>query len=222
MKICVIIPAYNESKAIGGLVRAIKTQVPDIIVIDDGSTDRTAEFAREAGATVISFKTNMGKGKALQDGFDYACGNNYDAVITADADGQHSPDDISGIMQGVNYPQTGIVVGNRMLAPRDMPPLRFITNLFMSLILSIICGQNIPDTQCGFRLIKCEVLRKIRLVSLNYEIESEMLIKASRLGYKIVSVPVKSVYEGQASLINPFADTWRFLVLLVRVIFTRG
>ncbi|MDD5450166.1 MAG: glycosyltransferase family 2 protein [Candidatus Omnitrophica bacterium] len=221
MKICVIIPAFNEEKTIQGLIRSVKRFVPDVLVINDGSSDRTEELAKAAGAVVLDFKHNVGKGKVLKDGFDYAVKNNYDAVIAMDADGQHSPDDIVKIIEDAAPPKVGIVVGNRMAAPGEMPLSRFITNLFMSLILSIVCRQNIPDTQCGFRLIKCEVLRKTRLFSLNYEIESELLIKTSRLGYRIVSVPIKSVYEGQLSLINPILDTWRFLIMSCRILITK-
>jgi len=222
MKICVIIPAYNEEKAIGELVKDVKAYVPDILVIDDGSTDKTAEFARAAGAAVLSFKQNGGKGKALKDGFDYAIKNDYEAVVAMDADGQHFHGDILKIIgAGAANPNVGMVVGNRMSEPEGMPPVRFITNLFMSLIISAICRQNIPDTQCGYRFIRCEILKKIKLISSNYEIESELLIKASRLGFRIISVPIKSVYEGQLSLINPLVDTWRFIVLLGRILFTK-
>jgi glycosyltransferase involved in cell wall biosynthesis len=219
VKICVIIPAYNEEKTIRDLIRSVKGYVPDVLVIDDGSRDQTAEFARRSGATVLSFKHNVGKGKVLKDGFDYAVKNNYDAVITMDADGQHSPGDLLNIIENGISPRVGIVVGNRMSNPEKMPLVRFITNLLMSSIISIICRQNIPDTQCGYRLIKCEALKKMRLISYNYEIESELLLRASRLRFKITSVPIKSVYEGQTSLINPFLDTWRFFMLLFRILF---
>jgi glycosyltransferase involved in cell wall biosynthesis len=220
MRTCVIIPAYNEEKAIAGLVRAIKGHVADVLVVDDGSCDNTAALAKQAGAVVLSFRDNAGKGKALKDGFDYAVNKGFEAVIVIDADGQHSPDDLPGIIAAAAGAEVGIVVGNRMSSPGKMPLVRVATNTFMSLIISGICRQNIPDTQCGFRLIKAAILKKINLISLNYEIESELLIKASRLGLRIVSVPIKSVYEGQLSLINPLVDTWRFFVLLVRLMRT--
>ncbi|MBI4335393.1 MAG: glycosyltransferase family 2 protein [Candidatus Omnitrophica bacterium] len=220
MRTCALIPVYNGAKTIEGLIRSAKPYVNDILVVDDGSTDETVRVAGMAGATVISFKQNRGKGKVLKDGFERAIRGDYDAVITMDADGQHEPGDILKIIAGAAPAGTGVVVGNRMSNPGDMPPVRLATNIFMSLIISILCGQNIPDTQCGYRLIKSDVLRRIRLVSSNYEIESELLIKAARLGYKIVSVPVKSIYAGQVSLINPLLDTWRFLVMLGRALLT--
>ena len=219
MKSCVLIPAYNESKTIGELIKSVETYVSDILVINDGSNDETEKVSKAAGASVISFKENVGKGKALRTGFDYALKNKYDAVITMDADGQHMPRDIVNILDVAASPEIGIVVGNRMGNPETMPPIRFATNLFMSLIISAVCRQNIPDTQCGFRLIKCDVLRSINLVSANYEIESEILIKGSKKGFRIKSTPIKSVYEGQRSSINPIVDTWRFFAMLFKTLF---
>ncbi len=218
MKICVIIPAYNEAATIGSVIKAARAYVPDILVINDGSTDKTEEQSRANGAVVLTFRKNQGKGEGLKSGFDYAVKNNYDAVITMDGDGQHSPGDILNIIESAAPPAAGVVVGNRMAAPKGMPPVRFVTNLFMSFIISAVCRQNIPDSQCGFRLIKCGVLRNICILSSRYEIESEILIKASRLGFKIISAPIKSVYEGQSSFINPVLDTWRFFSMLFKVL----
>lgn len=218
MKICVAIPAYNEAKTIGELVKSVKAYCPDVIVINDGSVDATEAASMRAGATVISLKENVGKGTALKAGLKKALESGYDAVVTMDADGQHLPGDLLNIIDAAEASGAGVVVGNRMADPEDMPLTRFVTNLFMSFIISMICRQNIPDTQCGFRLIRCDALKKMRLISSNYEIESEMLIKASKAGFKIISVPVKSVYQGELSLINPFLDTWRFFVMLIRIL----
>ena len=216
-KICVIIPAYNESKAIGGVIKAAKRYIDDVLVIDDGSRDNTPSIAKESGAFVLSFPKNKGKGEALKDGFRYAVVNNYDAVITMDADGQHLPSDLPKFINAARPTCVGIVAGNRMTDPHRMPLVRIATNFLMSSIISFFCRQRVPDTQCGFRLIKCDLLKKSRLISSKYEIESELLIKACRLGFKIESVPIKSVYTGQVSLINPVVDTWRFLVMLFRM-----
>ncbi|MCX5715927.1 MAG: glycosyltransferase family 2 protein [Candidatus Omnitrophica bacterium] len=218
MKTCVLIPAYNEAQHIGGVIQDVRKYIPDIVVINDGSADDTEKIARENGANVISLKQNKGKGEVLKLGFDYAVANNYDAVITMDGDGQHSPGDILNLTETASRPRVGVVVGNRMCNPEGMPPVRFAINLLMSFIISLICRQNVPDTQCGYRLIKVDVLRKVRLTSSKYEIESEMIIKASRLGFKVASAPVKSVYAGQVSLINPVIDTWRFFIMLCRVL----
>ena len=221
MKLCIIIPSYNEALRIEKVVRAAQEYTPDVLVVNDGSADATEAAARASGAEVISFKENRGKGHALKCAFEHVLQRDFEAVITMDGDGQHSPGDLVNIIDGACGSDVGVVVGNRMSDPEDMPPARFVTNMLMSFILSTICRQNIPDTQCGYRLIKCSVLRKIKLISSNYEIESELLIKAARARFKIASVPVKSVYTGQTSSIHPVKDTWRFLAMLCRVTFSR-
>ena len=100
-----------------------------------------------------------------------------------------------------------------------MPVQRFITNIVMSFIVSLICKQTIPDTQCGFKLFKCGALKGMRFISSNYDIETEMLVKIAQQGLRIISVPITCVYAGQKSFINPIVDTWRFLVLLMRLCF---
>ena len=216
MKACVIIPAYNESKEISGLIRAIKTKVPDVLVVDDGSTDSTAQIASDAGAIAIINIVNQGKGVCLKQGFKYALANNFDAVITMDGDGQHLPEDLPAFMRAAENSASAIFVGNRMIETKNMPRLRIITNKFMSWVISILCKQKIPDTQCRFRLIKRVILEKVELKTKKFEAETEILINASRLGYKIESVPIKTVYRGEKSQINPFFDTLRFLKFIIR------
>ena len=114
-----------------------------------------------------------------------------------------------------------IVIGNRMSDTAIMPIARKLTNKFMSYLISRMCGHDIPDTQCGFRLIKRRVLESVSLNSSNYEIESELLLKAAKNGFKIESVPVKTIYEDEESRINPFVDTIRFIAFLVRTMVGR-
>lgn len=216
MKICAIIPTYNEAKAIGDLVKKIKQLGYNILVIDDGSHDRTADIAKNAGAEVIVNPANCGKGFSLRQGFQYALNNNFEAVAIMDGDGQHDPDDLRYFLEKAKENNSGIIIGNRMLNPKNMPLIRRLTNRLMSWVVSCLSGQKIPDSQCGFRLIKSEVLRNIKLFSCRYEIESEMLIAAGKAGYKIVSIPVKSIYQDELSYINPLIDTIRFLRLILK------
>lgn len=220
MKICVLIPTYNESKAIGGIIKRIKGQGLETVIVDDGSFDHTADIARQAGAVVLENKINQGKGASLIQGFSYVLNSGFDAVITMDGDGQHLPEDIPFFLRLATYSQVGILVGNRMSKTKDMPVIRSVTNKFMSWLISSVIKQRIPDTQCGFRLIKREVLEKIKLKTTKYEIESELLIKAARLGFKIESVPIKTVYAGEKSQINPVMDTVRFIKFIAREIWT--
>lgn len=220
MKTCVIIPTFNEYKEIGRIVAEVRKQNLEVIVIDDGSSDNTAVIAKDSGATVLKNEGNQGKGASLIKGFNYALDCGCDAVITMDGDGQHLPEDIPYFMRLAKYSDSGIIIGNRMQRIRNMPLLRLFTNKFMSWLISAVAKQKIPDTQCGFRLIKQEVFKKVRLSTSKYETESEILIKCARLGFKIESVPIKSIYMGEKSNINPFIDTLRFVKFILKELWT--
>ncbi|MFA5145226.1 MAG: glycosyltransferase family 2 protein [Candidatus Omnitrophota bacterium] len=216
MRTCVIIPTYNEANKIAGLLKEIAMQELDVLVIDDGSSDDTFRIAKNCGAITLRNEKNQGKGASLIKGFDYALTYGYDAVITMDGDGQHLPEDIPYFMRLAKYSDSAIFIGNRMQKVKNMPLARIITNRFMSWFLSCLANQRIPDTQCGFRLIKKEVLKRVELKTSKYETESEILIKSSRLGFKIESVSIKTIYTQEKSHINPFIDTLRFIRLVLR------
>jgi len=216
MRTCVIIPTYNEAKTIADLIRKIRGQDLEAVVVDDGSNDDTEKIAKENGATVIKNQRNQGKGASLIRGFNYALSNEFEAVITMDGDGQHETADIPYFIRLAQYSNSGILIGNRMSTSKSMPFIRHLTNRFMSWLISKITRQKIPDTQCGFRLIKKDVLEKLDLLTRRYEIESEILIKAACLGYRIESVPIKTIYMGGNSQINPFIDTLRFIKFIAR------
>jgi glycosyltransferase involved in cell wall biosynthesis len=218
MKACVVIPTYNESKNIARVIKQIEEQGLEVIVVDDGSTDNTSEIARNNGATVLENKINEGKGASLIKGFHYALDRGFDAVIDMDGDGQHLPEDIPIFLRLAKYSNSGVFVGNRMSKTKNMPFIRFLTNKFMSWLISRVAKQRVADTQCGFRLIKKEVLEKIQLETSKYEIESEIIIKAAQAGFKIESVPIRTIYRGEKSQINPFVDTLRFIRFIIRQI----
>ncbi len=218
MRIWVIIPAYNESLSLKEVLSQLKLRGLSVLVVDDGSTDNTAAVAAQEADSVIKNERNLGKGMSLNRGITWLLENSdFDYIITMDGDGQHSPADIDKFISEAEK-GTAIVVGNRMLNPSGMPRIRVITNCFMSWFLSRIAGQNIPDTQCGYRLIKGEVLRKIIIETSKFEIESEIIIKAARLGFRIKSIPIRSIYFGtQSSKIHPFIDTLRFIKFILRL-----
>ncbi len=220
MKTYVVIPTYNEAKTIGWLVRKIKeTAVKDVVVVDDGSIDATYKIARENGAVVLRNERNLGKGTSLKTGFDYCLAKNCNAVITMDGDGQHSPEEIPRLIDFAESSKADIVVGNRMHHPQGMPYLRFLTNKFMSVVISSLLDQSIPDTQCGLRLLKKEVLKNIRLKSANFEIESEILVQAVRKGFAVQSLPIKAIYHPDIeSQINPVIDTLRFFKFIMKTV----
>lgn len=221
MKICVIIPAFNEEKNIRWLVFSLKENGYSVVVVDDGSSDATSAEAASAGAEVLRNGVNQGKGASLIRGFSYIKNGGFDGIIVMDGDGQHLPGDIPALLLPAGDGKC-MVVGNRMAKPGEMPFARWLTNKFMSLLLSCLTRQRIPDSQCGFRFIPSATLRKMKLSCSNYEIESEMLLAAGRSGCKILSVPVRSVYRGTKSQIDPLVDTVRFFRFIWRQLCCRG
>ena len=214
--ICVLIPAYNEEKTIGDLVQGLLSKLKSVIVIDDGSIDSTAKIAKQSGAIVLRHQCCQGKGAALRTGYDYCLSNNFDAILNLDSDGQHDWREVDKFINLAERTQVGIIIGNRMGEVKDMPWLRYMTNRFTSKIISALVKQKIDDTQCGYRLIKREVLRKVKLTTAHYDTESELLIKAGRSGFKIISVSIKTIYRKEKSKINRMVDTGRFFRLMWR------
>ena len=215
-KISIVIPAHNEAKAIGPLVGSVRALGYDCIVIDDGSVDKTGDIAGQAGAMVLKTGVKSGKGNALKLGFDYVTKNDYEALIVMDGDGQHAPSDLAAFVSCYQSTNADIVNGSRMNDPKGMPLVRLATNRFMSWLISLFCHQTIADTQCGFRLIKTNVLRAIKLQSTDFEIETEILIKASKKNFKIASVGIQTIYGDEVSKIRPVRDTLRFIAYLWR------
>lgn len=213
--VLVVMPAHNEEKALPKVLERVAAIGFPVLVVDDGSRDRTANTARAAGAEVLSHATNRGKGAALRSGFAWALASGYRAVITMDADGQHDALELPLFVDALNQGRFDVVVGDRTRDRRSMPPLRRATNRFMSWMLSALAGQRIPDTQCGFRALTRPVLEAVRMDTDHYEIESEMLLAASRAGFRIGAMPIHCIYGEEKSQINPLRDTWRFVRFLV-------
>lgn len=213
---CVVIPALNTAATLGALVHRVKLLGFDVIVVDDGSRDQTAAVASGQGALVISHLRNKGKGRALRTAFEYALRSGYEGVITMDSDGQHDPEDILRLVRTGERQHAGIVVGNRLVDGAPMPPVRRWTNHLMSTIVSAVARQTIPDSQCGFRFIRAEVLSGVSLRARRFDLETELLFGAAMRRWKIVSVPVRSIYRHHESHIRPLQDGLRFLRVVLR------
>ncbi|MFN3134791.1 MAG: glycosyltransferase family 2 protein [Candidatus Kryptonium sp.] len=215
--ICAVIPAYNAERTIKVLVERVKKFIPseDIVVVDDGSTDMTSAIAFDCGVNVLKHGKNYGKGRALRTGFEFAMSNNYDAVLTLDADLQHDPDEIPKFWGKFNE-GFDIVIGNRMKNLKSMPVERIFSNKITSFLISLRTGRKIPDSQCGFRLIKRSVIEKISVKSDGFSFESEFLIKALLAGFKVGFVEVKTIYNGERSHIRHFSDTFKFIAVYTR------
>ena len=217
----VIIPVHNEEKLLGGVLKNIlELGVFDVLVIDDGSCDGTYEVAKSYNVVVMRNDVNSGKGAALKKGFDYALKNGYSSVITADGDGQHKSEDLLTIYQAALKNNADIVIGNRMHHPSGMPRIRKVTNAVMSRLLSCLTKTEIPDSQCGLKLIKKKILKDINISSSKFEVESEILFQSLRKGYNVESVNISSIYfAGRKSHIRPLQDTIRFFRYLVKGFF---
>jgi glycosyltransferase involved in cell wall biosynthesis len=215
-KIAAVIPAYHEEKHIGEVVLRTRAHLDHVLVVDDGSTDKTAAHARVAGAEVIIHPQNRGKGEAIKTGLRYWLDRQVDFVVILDADGQHRPEEIDRFLRVASSDGVALVIGNRMNDVTRMPRVRRLVNCYMSKQISRVCEQQIPDTQCGFRMLHRELIPELLGGTARFDYETEMLIIASRKGFRIESVPISTVYSDEVSSIHPMRDTLRFFKLMRR------
>jgi glycosyltransferase involved in cell wall biosynthesis len=236
-----VIPAYQDEKHIGDIVRRTRERLDHVLVVDDGSSDQTAQRAREAGAEVIVHNQNRGKGEAIKTALTRwlaaaspsrrtVGGPDQEItwVILLDSDGQHLPEEIDRFLRaaaslGTSEPgakatatRPTFFLGNRMNNVARMPVVRRIVNRYMSRQISRLCGQEIPDTQCGFRMLNRQLIPQLLRGGDRFDYDTEVLIIASRKGYRIESVPITTVYSDQVSKIRPLRDAIRFLKLMWR------
>ena len=221
MKICVVIPIYNECETVGFVVESVQNKGLDVIVVNDCSTDESGVIARERGAMIIENECRGGKGASLRRGFQKALEQGYDAVIAMDGDGQHDAEDIVKIVRKAEVCPVSVVNGTRMANVQGMPFIRLVTNKVMSWMISCVCHQKISDTQCGFRYVHADILRRISLASTGYEIETEILIKSSRQGFPIYSVPIRTIYSNEKSKVHPVKDTIRFIKYFIKELWNK-
>ena len=212
-----VIPAYQDENHIGDIVRRTRERVDHVLVIDDGSSDQTARRAREAGAEVIVHDQNRGKGEAIKTGLGQGIGREVAWVILLDSDGQHLPEEIDRFLSAAaSVTRPTFFIGNRMNDVARMPFIRRVANRYMSNQISRVCGQKIPDTQCGFRMVDRQLIPELLGGGNHFDYETEVLIIASRKGYTIESVSITTVYSDQVSKIRPLRDALRFFKLMSR------
>ena len=212
-----VIPAYQDEKHIGDIVRRTCERLDHVLVIDDGSSDQTAQRAREAGAEVIVHDQNRGKGEAIKTGLGQGIGREVTWVILLDSDGQHLPEEIDRFLSAAaSVTRPTFFIGNRMNDVARMPFIRRVVNRCMSSQISRVCGQRIPDTQCGFRMVHRQMVPELLGGGHRFDYETEVLIIASRKGYRIESVPITTVYSDEVSKIHPLRDALRFFKLMWR------
>jgi glycosyltransferase involved in cell wall biosynthesis len=215
MRVQALIPAFNEVGTIAEVVRRVSPHVAAVWVVDDGSTDGTAEAARIAGAKIVVHRGRRGKGAAVRAGLAQLLESNSTHILMMDGDLQHLPEEAPLLIAEAQRTGADVVLGERRFDRSAMPASRYHANRIGSLALSRFVGVAIRDTQCGFRLFKTDALRGMPLGARGYEIETEMLVKLKRRGGRIAGVPVTAVYAGQRSKLRPVRDTTKTCFLAV-------
>jgi len=216
MVITAIIPAFDEEISIGTMVLKTKKYTDHVIVVDDGSTDDTAEIARLAGADVISHLKNMGKGQALKTGFNIAKQNGTKVIVTIDADGQHNPAEIPLIIEPILSGRVDMVIGSRYLNGNSIPFYRRIGQKVLDIATNIDSKTNVTDTQSGFRAFAIGTVPMFKFKQNGFSIESEMLTDIANAGLKVEEVDISVRYDVDCSTENPIIHGTKVLVNILK------
>jgi hypothetical protein len=216
-KIAAVIPAYQAAPSVGAVVRGALAQVREVLVMDDGSTDATAEEARRAGARVVSLPSNRGKGAALAAAFADLFGRGFDGVITLDADGQHLPEEIPKLLQAARE-GADLVLGVRDHLFGEMSGIRRASNRLSSKAISFAAGQRLNDIQTGFRFYSRRLVETVGFPEARFEAESAVVVRAARRGFRVVTVPVRLGFaDGRTtSHYRPLMDSLRIAGAVTR------
>ena len=226
MKVVIVVPAFNESRVILEVLKALPRRLKrvtsiDIVVIDDGSTDHTFGEAQKAGVNIVRHLLNRGLGAAIKTGLSWAKKQNADIVVTFDADGQHDSVDIQKLIKPIILRKADLVIGSRFLNRQQIPFDRLFLNWFANLATFILYGVYCSDSQSGLRAFSKKAMNLIDFKADRMEFSSEILLEAKRNNMKISEVPIKAIYtdysrlKGQKNL-NAFPVFARFLVKLLR------
>jgi glycosyltransferase involved in cell wall biosynthesis len=220
-KVCILIPAYNAQETLGSVLKKIEPLKMDTLVVNDGSSDETKRVVSENGVHLLEHPLNLGKGAALQTGFQYILQKDYQVVITLDADGQHDPSEIPSLLKIFQSVKPDILIACRAAEFGRMTFLRRFWNRLGVKAVARLCHSDITDSQSGFRLIRAKVLKEVSLSTSRFETELELLIKACKKGFSVLSVPIitQKVDGTVSSHFRPVVDTWMVCKLFLRCLF---
>ena len=217
MKITIGIPAYNEEKNIASIITKLKKITNSIIVCDDGSSDMTSEISKNLGAVVISHKKNMGYGVAINSIFQKSKEMKSDLLVTFDADGQHRVEDIEKVVEPIKNNQADLVIGSRFLDKKsDIPNYRKIGIKVITQVTNASIKKKLTDSQSGFRAYNQRVLSQISPSDMGMGISTEILIKSSSKGLRIMEVPITILYHGNTSTHNPVSHGTSVLISTIK------
>lgn len=193
--ILIIIPAYNEEQKVGGVVADLfDVGFKHIVVIDDGSKDKTFEIVKKSKAVALKHPINIGLGGALSTGLEYARQNGFEYAITVDSDGQHDISDAKKLALELKKNKHDFVIGSRLKNMKNKNSIRFFGNHLMDFATALLCGKYTEDTQSGLRAFNKNALSKIKPQSSGYEVSSEIIIQAIKGNLKISTIPIKAIY----------------------------
>jgi glycosyltransferase involved in cell wall biosynthesis len=215
-EVWIAIPCYQGAARVGDVVRGARSSGLPVVVVDDGSSDDSAQVAGAAGAdAVLRHPANHGKGAALATAFAFAEKHGARAVLTMDADGQHDPSEIPRLLAAHAREPRAVVVGVRSFAPADMPTRSRIGNRISTWWISRYAGRPHSDTQSGFRVYPRALYAQLALRSRRFETETELLLHAARMQLPLVEVPISTIYgPDRVTHFHGFRDTMRVITLV--------
>ena len=223
LKVCVLLPTYNNSGTVAGVIDGICSFTKEIVVVNDGSTDDTGLILKQyPDIQVISYPKNKGKGNALLTGFRYAISKGYNYAITIDSDGQHNPDDIPVFLQKLHETGQALIIGERNMEQASVPGKSNFGRKFSNFWFQVETGISNNDTQSGFRLYPLRPLKSMKFFTPKFEFEIEILVRLAWKGIKVESVPVSVRYfpkEERVSHFRPFQDFTRISILNTALVF---